>query len=179
MLTEAVSFVCAVALKTLCMHQASGPVTCPHQDAASSVMVVIVGKQATLPARGLTRELASLRELPKPQDGDVGRLLRHWLPNVVLRDLAFHESLLTLPGREPIAAAASSAQDGSGLLFHGSASRRLSLFSCCLYEPFWDLSGALQWSADGSARFGASSPGRTVHDQWQKGLQYIMQSPRQ
>ncbi len=107
MLTEAVSFVCAVALKTLCMHQASGPVMCPHQDAASSVMVVIVGKQATLPARGLTRELASLRELPKPQDGDVGRLLRHWLPNVVLRDLAFHESLLTLPGREPIAAAAS------------------------------------------------------------------------
>ena len=105
------TFVCAIALRTLCIHQASEPVGCIDLEAASSVTALGVGQRASLPARGLTRELASLRELPKPQDGDVGRLLRHWLPNVVLRDLAFHESLLTLPGREPIAAAASSGRD--------------------------------------------------------------------
>ena len=89
------------------MHQASEPVNYSDLGAISNVALLSVGQQKPLLARGLTRELASLRELPKPQDGDVGRLLRHWLPNVVLRDLAFHESLLTLPGREPIAAGAS------------------------------------------------------------------------
>ena len=107
-------------------------------EAASRVTVLYEGQRARLPARGLTRELASLRELPKPQDGDVGRLLRHWLPNVVLRDLAFHESLLTLPGREPIAAAASSGRDAwQGCCFTGlrAAGSACSARPLLLYEP--------------------------------------------
>ena len=111
LLTETVSFVCAVALRTLCMHQASEPVILHRCGSSQQCSGPLSGPSGTSTARSLTRELASLRELPKPQDGDVGRLLRHWLPNVVLRDLAFHESLLTLPGREPIAAATSSGQD--------------------------------------------------------------------
>ena len=89
------------------MHLAPGPV---YRSESSQLYDCSSTEPAgnPNPPSSLTRELASLRELPKPQDGDVGRLLRHWLPNVVLRDLAFHESLLTLPGREPIATAASS-----------------------------------------------------------------------
>ena len=55
-----------------------------------------------------TLSVASRTALPKPQEGDVGSWLMHWLPNVLLNDFACHLSLPVVPARSVSTTMASS-----------------------------------------------------------------------